>query len=216
MPQLKKTASTRDRLLRAACEIFADKGFRDTTVADICDVAQANIAAVNYHFGNKEKLYREVWSQVLEAYSAAQAEAPQQTDLAAEDQLYVHVVDRLKWLLGGEQLERLIRFELTQPSGHVDDLRDAGLQATRQRFLDVIQTIGGGGMSPDSVELCCTSILSQCRALMALSQLHHHHEEGYVVPEADILVFARHVTAFSIAGIKALAEHESAAAGASR
>ncbi|AXS39139.1 TetR/AcrR family transcriptional regulator [Breoghania sp. L-A4] len=212
MPQYKRTASTRDRLLQAACEIFSIKGFRDTTVADICDVAQANIAAVNYHFGNKEKLYREVWSQVLKTYEEGGAATPPRSEIAADDLLYGYVVDRLTWLLGGDQLERLIRFEVTQPSGHVDDLRDAALRSTQQHFLDVIQRIAGGGLSPDNVQLCCTSIVSQCRALMMLSQLDHRSEEGYVVPGAKIRAFARHVTTFSIAGIKALAEHESAGA----
>ena len=51
---------TRQRLLEAAGEIFAEQGFRQTTVRDICARAGANVAAVNYHFGDKEKLYSEV------------------------------------------------------------------------------------------------------------------------------------------------------------
>ena len=45
---------TRGRLLDAAGAIFADKGFRDATTAEICRRAKANIAAVNYHFGSKD------------------------------------------------------------------------------------------------------------------------------------------------------------------
>ena len=48
---------TRLRLLEAAGETFAEKGFRAATVREICALAEANIAAVNYHFGNKENLY---------------------------------------------------------------------------------------------------------------------------------------------------------------
>ena len=64
-------ATTKDRLLAAACAVFADKGFRDATVAEICDTAEANIAAVNYHFGSKEALYDAVWHHVFELASAA-------------------------------------------------------------------------------------------------------------------------------------------------
>jgi len=48
---------TRVRLLQAAGEEFADKGFELARIRTICERAEANIAAVNYHFGDKEQLY---------------------------------------------------------------------------------------------------------------------------------------------------------------
>lgn len=49
----------RERVLTAAQETFAERGFDAATVRDICRAAGANIAAVNYYFGDKEKLYIE-------------------------------------------------------------------------------------------------------------------------------------------------------------
>ena len=52
---------TRQRLLVTASRIFAEKGYQDATVAEICERAETNIAAVNYHFRDKENLYLEAW-----------------------------------------------------------------------------------------------------------------------------------------------------------
>ena len=51
---------TKARLLEAAGEEFAEKGFELARVRAICERAGANLAAINYHFGDKEQLYVEV------------------------------------------------------------------------------------------------------------------------------------------------------------
>jgi AcrR family transcriptional regulator len=50
---------TRELLMNAAGPLFAERGFRATTVREICDLAKANQAAINYHFQDKENLYIE-------------------------------------------------------------------------------------------------------------------------------------------------------------
>ena len=65
MAELATQKTTRDRLIEAAGELFAEKGFKETTVRDIIERAGANLAAVNYHFGDKERLYEEVILHIL-------------------------------------------------------------------------------------------------------------------------------------------------------
>ncbi|MBV8229807.1 MAG: TetR family transcriptional regulator, partial [Planctomycetaceae bacterium] len=51
--------TTKARLLEAAGEEFAAKGYEKASIRKICDRVNANCAAVNYHFGSKEQLYVE-------------------------------------------------------------------------------------------------------------------------------------------------------------
>ena len=55
---------TRRRIFDAACNVFAQNGFRDATHEMICREARANKAAINYHFGDKKSLYRAVWQHL--------------------------------------------------------------------------------------------------------------------------------------------------------
>ena len=54
------SADTRQRLIDAGALLFAERGFENVTVREICKASNANVAAVNYHFGDKAGLYRAV------------------------------------------------------------------------------------------------------------------------------------------------------------
>lgn len=69
----KLTTDPRTRLLLVAEEVFAAKGFDGATVREICDQAGMNVAAINYHFGDKEKLYIEA---VKHAHTCSMSEGP--------------------------------------------------------------------------------------------------------------------------------------------
>ncbi len=58
-------ADTRARILGAAEVLFTEQGFEATTMRQITGAAAVNLAAVNYHFGSKEALIREVFSRRL-------------------------------------------------------------------------------------------------------------------------------------------------------
>ena len=57
--EINTTPEAKQRLLEAAEEIFAEKGFQATTIRELAERANVNIAAINYYFGDKERLYIE-------------------------------------------------------------------------------------------------------------------------------------------------------------
>lgn len=57
--QSTQTPDIRNRILKTATKLFAEKGFEGTSIRDIAKEAQVNLAMVSYYFGNKEGLYLE-------------------------------------------------------------------------------------------------------------------------------------------------------------
>ncbi|NIY83784.1 TetR/AcrR family transcriptional regulator [Vibrio hepatarius] len=63
--------STKDKILDVAEALFAEQGFKDTSLRTITSKAGVNLASVNYHFGDKKTLVRAVLNRYLEAFMPA-------------------------------------------------------------------------------------------------------------------------------------------------
>src|SRR5215204_2726617 len=115
---------TRERLLNAAGEAFAENGFKNTTVRDICSRAGANIAAVNYYFRDKEGLYTTClaqWAQTaLEKYPPLLGlphNAPPEDRLAAFVRSFLlRLLDNSRYAWHGKLMSR----EMFEPTGALD------------------------------------------------------------------------------------------------
>src|SRR5580658_2499787 len=111
--------ATEARILDSAGHVFAETGFQAAKVRDICARAGVNIAAVNYHFGDKLGLYKEVLQFALcAAGTAAQIELgmPGKTP---EEKLRRYVRGTLQQMYGEGQPAwpvRLMTHELAQPT----------------------------------------------------------------------------------------------------
>jgi AcrR family transcriptional regulator len=108
MPRAKRSTpvsrtqiDTRERILRAAEALFVDSGFASTSLRMITARAKVNLAAVNYHFGSKEELIREVFGR----------------HLAPLNQARIAYLDRLEAASGGRplSLEKIIEAIVTPP-----------------------------------------------------------------------------------------------------
>lgn len=61
--------TTKNKILDAAENLFADKGFNGTSLREITSQAEVNLAAVNYHFGSKKELIKAVMSRYMNELS---------------------------------------------------------------------------------------------------------------------------------------------------
>ncbi len=104
---------TRDRIVAAATELFAQNGYRGASVRDICDRARANSGAVSYHFGGKRQLYRTVLRRAVEAAAdtVARATAGQQ---ALGGRARLAMQELLRALQSDPALVRLVVHDLAE------------------------------------------------------------------------------------------------------
>lgn len=117
------TVETREKIKIAAGQLFAERGYQGVTVRDIVQEAGVHLSALNYHFQNKETLYREVLMVACQKTGISQKDQQQLEQLAPYVALSLLVSESLKVY----QLEtdenwqnRLISRECWEPS-HVFD-----------------------------------------------------------------------------------------------
>jgi len=58
----------RREILKAACQVFSDKGFKNTSIKDISDAAEFSIASIYKHFESKEDIYHSLVEDTLQMY----------------------------------------------------------------------------------------------------------------------------------------------------
>jgi len=203
---------TRQNLLAAAGEIFASKGFREATVAEICKQAGANTAAVSYHFGSKEALYVESWrysfSQSLRNYplnGGIPSEAP------AEERLRGWILAIMRRIIDPQSHEfDIFHKEMASPTG----LLAKAIQESVEPIFKSLSLLVGELLKKEprehEVQLCAMSIRAQCFGPL----LHARRRKtaqglpptGLEPLLEDVEQLADHVTRFSMAGIRALCD----------
>ncbi len=197
--------ATRRKLLNAACEVFAQKGYRSARVADICKRAGANVASVNYYFRDKASLYTETWR-----YAFQQFEEPAFSELmdgSPQERLrnYIQTLMRNFTTKGGlGYFSRLYMMELVNPTGLIQGAWRELIEPRRQKLHDIIREIMGQKADDQSVLFCELSIVNQCRTLLTIE----HNDLEYLLdqplcPEL-IKQLANHIADFSLAGIRAV------------
>ena len=207
-------AATRRALLEAAAEVFARAGFRAATVREICERAEANIAAVNYHFGDKETLYTEVlkfaFQRAYEKYPADFGLPPRPTT-AQRLQTFIRsyllrIFDDGPHAWHGKLMAR----EMIDPTRALDALVEDSIRPNARQLSKIVGELLGGHASEDTVRLCGMSVVSQClfycHCRPVMTRL--FPDQRYGMKEIEAL--ATHITRFSLAALKQLAAEQRA------
>ncbi len=202
-----KSEKTRDRLLNAASKIFAEKGFQEATIAEICAQAKANIASVNYHFRDKETLYLEAWrfafNRELLLYPA---DAGLSADATAEQKLAGRIKAIINRLADDNSHSiMIINKEMAQPTRLLADILEKEINPQRLLMMALLKECLGPTASEQQIQYCHASIMGQCFQLLRIKHIKSVRPNFNPASDlSDIKAFAEHVVQFSLAGIQSI------------
>ena len=203
--QIRNTSEqTRLRLLEAAREVFSQHGFQGATVREICRRAEANGAAVNYHFGSKDGL-------LAEALNFAPLKAMQNANINAGEcprmRLRLFILDLMLMLLDeknpSSQCQIMAR-ELADPTPALDKIVREAIKPLHDYLGKLVREIAEEKTGEAELRRCVHSILGQClfyrHSQPVLKRLHPRLRYSH----KEIEAIAEHIAEFSLAGIKHL------------
>src|SRR3954447_21022196 len=204
--------TTRERIAEAAGEIFAERGFDATTVRDICQRAGANVAAVNYYFGDKQRLYVEA---VVRAHRwrMEQARLPEWSDnTPPETKLSDFIATFFRRVLTGPDdtwHTKLVMREMANPTAACAELVQSSIRPQFEILLAILRELLPADVSDQRLRLTAFSIVGQCLFYHFADPVVRNLLTAEEYAELDVTVLAQHVLDFSLASIDRQARRES-------
>ena len=212
---------TKERLLRAAVEVFGAKGFLSATVREICQAADVNVAAVNYHFGDKEQLYATVLRFIFETYATRRD--PELTAIAAdrtrsaEERLRAHILVGVKQTYdkecGGcctcdkpEANEcapySIFLLEMAHPSPYLDEVVQAYIRPDSDQLLDILNDYFGGKASEELLANCANSVWGQILHQAMCWPIDQRLKSNATLQSIDPDALAEHICQLTLGGLR--------------
>jgi len=205
--------ATEARILETAGHVFSETGFQAAKVRDICARAGVNLAAVNYHFGDKLGLYNEVLRYAACAAGAAAFDGVL-AGRTPEAKLRAFVLSLLQQMYGEDRPAwpvRLMTHELAQPTPAFDGVVE---QVMRPKHEAIRKLVGGVIRRPADdrqTRLCAQSIMGQIIVYAhGREVLKRLWPDLRFTPET-LEEIAGHIAAFSYAALKSIARRNAAA-----
>jgi AcrR family transcriptional regulator len=198
---------TRQRILEVAGEVFARLGFRSATVRDICSLAGANVAAINYHFGDKETLYREVLGASQRATRDRYPLTPSDPSAPAEVRLREFIARSVESMLdeGAPSWHgQLIAREMVEPSEALGEIAMEFIYPQYDTLSRIIRELLGPLAEGDEVRRCALSVMGQIAFYRLAGAMIDHVSPGKAECPATRADLAAHICEFSLRGIEAI------------
>jgi TetR/AcrR family transcriptional regulator, regulator of cefoperazone and chloramphenicol sensitivity len=204
---------TRQRLLEAAARLFAERGFKDVSIREICkEAGGANLAAVNYYFRDKAGLYRELLEQMVDVTWRREREKLEDSlrGKPPEEKLRLYVRKFVGDLLKDPDersmvLQKLVNREMVDPSPELEVVVDKGMRPNFRLLCSIISEIAGLQCDDLRVVNCANSTMGQCLIYGSARKLSKYFTPGLEYTSAVIDGITQHIAQFSLAGIRAIA-----------
>jgi AcrR family transcriptional regulator len=199
--------NTRDKILNAAGEVFAEHGFEGATIRMITERAAVNVAAVNYHFRDKAELYSRV---VLDACSARAAwhDVLAEPANSPKERLRSLIAHFLQYMLDPNRSawrRRLMAREMANPTTALDQLVEKNIRPFRDEFLmPTLRELTGGRFSRRQLSLLGASVMGQCLYFHQSRPIIERLNPDFKIGKAEIEELTDHITRFSLAAIAEL------------
>lgn len=199
--------STREKLIDAAIEVFAEQGYQNSTVQQIVDRAGTNIAAINYHFGDKASFYGHVVSQALSEENCGE-QADFGENLSPEEQLRTFVGWFINHAVGVNRkpsfLDSVHMQEMMNPSPVLDTIVENFIRPNHMKLRAIVTALLPDGATEQQIRHHAFSVIGQClHYKFARPVMERLYNDIDFTPEyADVL--ADHIVNVSIAGMRAM------------
>jgi AcrR family transcriptional regulator len=201
---LTETDTTRERIAIAAGEIFAERGFDGTTIRDICQRAGANVAAVNYYFGDKQRLYVEAVVQAHRWRMEQFPLPPWSEDTPAETKLADFITTFVRRVRSGPEgtwHSKLMMRELANPTAACAELVQSSIRPQFEILLQILRGLLPSDATPQQLRLTAFSIVGQCLFYHFADPVIRNLLSAVDYESLDAETLARHITDFSLASI---------------
>jgi AcrR family transcriptional regulator len=208
-PKRKAPELTRDKLIEAAGHVFAERGYNDATIREICRRAGANVAAVNYTFGDKMGLYTEVLRYSVRAAKTAVMNAALDTSLSAEETIRGVIRARLMSLCREARPDwhiRLVMHEFSHPTPAMARVVDEGMRPIYDRMRKAVGEVIGLPPDHETTRLSVNSIVGQILFYTFSSPVLSHLQPELKLTPEQLDRIADHIADFSLSYLKKVGE----------